>query len=50
MEKTKYQSVNLKGRHTLRRPKCRWEDSIKMDTIEKGCEGVKGMKLIQDKF
>jgi hypothetical protein len=32
----------------LRRPRCRWEDNIKMDLGEIGWEGVDWIHLVQD--
>jgi len=29
-----------KGKRPLRRPRCRWEDNIKMDLQEVGCGGM----------
>jgi hypothetical protein len=49
IEKTKYQLVNFKRRHTCRRPKYRWVDSIKMGTTKTGIRSVDWMKLIRDK-
>jgi hypothetical protein len=37
------------GRRSLRRPKHRWEDNIKMDLREIGWEGVDWMHLAQDR-
>ena len=37
------------GKRPLGRPKCRWEDSIKMDLQELGCGGMDGIKLAQDR-
>jgi len=31
------------------RPRCRWEDNIKMDLQEVGCRGMDWIKLAQDK-
>jgi hypothetical protein len=28
------------GKRLVGRPRCRWEDNIKMDLRERGCEGV----------
>jgi hypothetical protein len=33
----------------LGRPKCRWEDNIKMDLQEVGCGGMDSIKLAQDR-
>jgi hypothetical protein len=35
---------------TLGRSRCKWEDNIKMNVIEIGCEGVKWFHLVQDRF
>jgi hypothetical protein len=37
-----------KGKRTLERPRCRWEDGIKMDLREIGCRGVEWIHLAQD--
>jgi hypothetical protein len=37
---TKFWSQKPEGRRSLRRPKHRWEDIIKMDLREIGLEGV----------
>jgi hypothetical protein len=39
----------LKGKRPLGRPRRRWEDNIKMDLQELGCEGVDFMELAQDR-
>jgi hypothetical protein len=36
------------GRRPLGRPRCRWEDNIRMDLREVGCGGVDWMELAQD--
>ena len=36
------------GNRTLGRPRCRWEDNIKMDLQEVGCEGMDWIDLAQD--
>jgi len=33
----------------LGRPRCRWEDNIKMDLQEVGCGGMDCIKLAQDR-
>jgi len=38
-----------KGKRPHGRPRCRWEDNIKMDLQEVGCEGMELIKLAQDK-
>jgi hypothetical protein len=38
-----------KGKTTLERPSCRWEDNIKMDLQKEGCEGVNWVELAQDR-
>jgi hypothetical protein len=38
-----------KGKRPLGRPKCRWEDNIKMDLREIGINGVNGVQLAQDR-
>jgi hypothetical protein len=37
----------LEGKRALGRPRCRWEDNIKMDLRETGWEVVESMHLIQ---
>ena len=37
------------GKRSLRRPRRRWEDNIKMDLQEVGCEGVDWNELAQDR-
>jgi len=37
------------GKRPLGRPRCRWEDNIKMDIQEVGCRGVDWIKLAQDR-
>jgi hypothetical protein len=32
-----------------RRPRCRWEDNIKMDLREVGCEGMDWIEQVQDR-
>ena len=39
---------NLRER-PLRKPRCRWEDNIKMDLPEVGCEGMDWIELAQDR-
>jgi hypothetical protein len=38
-----------KGRRPLGRPRCRWEDNIKMDLGEIGIDGVNWIWLAQDR-
>jgi hypothetical protein len=38
-----------KGKRPLGRPRCRWEDSIKMDISEIGIYGVNWIQLAQDR-
>jgi len=38
------------GKRTLRRPRHRWEDNIKMDLQEVGCGGMDWIELIQDRY
>jgi hypothetical protein len=40
---------NLKGRDHLGRPRCRWEDNIRMDFREIGWDSVDWMRLVQDR-
>ena len=37
------------GKRPLGRPRRRWEDNIKMDLQEVGCEGVEWIELAQDR-
>jgi len=37
------------GKRPLGRPRCRWEDNIKMDLQEVGCGGIDWIKLDQDR-
>jgi hypothetical protein len=37
------------GKRPLGRPRCRWEDSIKMDLQEVGCGGMDWIELAQDR-
>jgi len=37
------------GKNLLGRPRCRWEDNIKMGLQEVGCEGMDWIKLDQDR-
>ena len=37
------------GKRPLRRPKRRWEDSIKMYLQEVGCGGMDWIELVQDR-
>ena len=39
----------LEGKRPLGSPRRRWEDSIKMDLQEVGCEGIDWMELAQDR-
>ena len=38
-----------KGKRTLGRHRCRWEDNIKMDLQEVGCGGMDWVELAQDR-
>jgi hypothetical protein len=38
----------LEGKRPLGRPRCRWEDNIKMEHTEIGCECVNWIHLAQD--
>jgi hypothetical protein len=40
---------NLEGKRPLGRPRRRWEDNIKMDFQEVGCEGMECIELAQDR-
>jgi hypothetical protein len=37
------------GKRPFGRPRCRWEDNIKMDLQEVGCGGTDWIDLAQDK-
>jgi hypothetical protein len=37
------------GKIPLGRPRRRWEDNIKMDLLEVGCEGLDWIELAQDR-
>jgi hypothetical protein len=37
------------GKRPLRRPKCRWEDNIRMDLQEVECGGMDWIRLAQDR-
>ena len=37
------------GKRPLERPRCKWEDNIKMDLQEVGCEGIDWIELAQDR-
>jgi len=37
------------GKRPLGRPRCRWEDNIKMDLQEMGCGDIYWIELAQDK-
>jgi len=37
------------GKRPLGRPKCRWDDNIKMDLHEVGCGGIDWIDLAQDR-
>ena len=37
------------GNRPLGRPRCRWEDDIKMDLQEVGCGGMNWIELAQDR-
>jgi hypothetical protein len=40
---------NSEGKRPLKRPRCRWEDNIRMDITEVGWEGVDWMQLAQER-
>ena len=40
---------NPEGIRSLGRPRHRWEDNIKMDLQEVGCEGLEWIELAQDR-
>jgi hypothetical protein len=37
------------GRRPLERPRCRWEDNIKIDLLEVGWESMDWINLVQDR-
>jgi hypothetical protein len=37
------------GKRPLGRPRCRWEDNIKMDLMEMGIDGANWIRLAQDR-
>ena len=37
------------GKRPLGRPRCRWEDNIKMDLQEVGCGGMEWIELAEDR-
>jgi len=37
------------GKRPMGRPRCRWEDNIKMDLQEVGCGGMEWIELAQDR-
>ena len=41
--------VKPEGKRPLGRPRHRWEDNIKMDMQEVGCEGMDWIELAQDR-
>jgi hypothetical protein len=38
------------GKKPLERPRCRWEDNIKIDLRETGIDGANWIRLAQDRF
>jgi hypothetical protein len=40
---------NSEGKQPIGRPRCRWEDNIKMDLQGVGCEGMNWMDLAQER-
>jgi len=42
-------AVKSEGKRPLGRPRCRWEDNIKMDLQEVGCGGVDWVHLAQER-
>jgi hypothetical protein len=38
-----------RGKRPLGRPRRRWEDIVKMDLQEAGCEGMDWIELVQDR-
>jgi hypothetical protein len=41
--------ANPEGKRPLGRPRCRWEDNIKMDLQEVGCGDMDWVGLAQDR-
>jgi hypothetical protein len=41
--------VTPEGKRPLGRPRCRWEDNIKMDFQEMGCGGMGWIDVAQDR-
>ena len=41
--------MEREGKKPLGRPRCRWDDNIKMDLQEVGFGGIDWIKLAQDK-
>jgi hypothetical protein len=39
----------LEGKRPIRRPSRKWEDNIKMDLQDVGCEGMDWIELAQDR-
>jgi hypothetical protein len=37
------------GKRPLGRPRCRWEDNVKMDLMEVGIDGANWIRLAQDR-
>jgi hypothetical protein len=37
------------GKRPLWRPRCRWDDNVKMDVQEVGCEGMDWIELAEDR-
>jgi hypothetical protein len=44
-----FQWRKSEGKRPLGRPRCRWEDNIKMDLQEMGCGGMDWIELAQDR-
>jgi hypothetical protein len=38
------------GKRPLERPRCKWEENIKMDLREIGIDGANWIRLAQDRF
>jgi hypothetical protein len=52
MEKSVYRILvgNSDGNRQYEKPRCRWEDNIKMDLQEMGCVGMDWTDLAQDRY
>ena len=44
-----FKQLNLQKKRSLGRPRCRWEDTIRMDLEEIGINAGNGVDLAQDR-